>query len=45
MKFIAETPQNIELMALLLAFAKASAALSHSDLIVVGLTQPFSMES
>ena len=44
-KFIVDTPQNIVLMALLFALAKAQAALSHSDLAVMGLTYPFSTKS
>ena len=44
-KLIRGTLQNIALMALLFALANARAALSHSDLAVMGLTYPFSTES
>jgi len=44
-KLISRNTTEIALIALLLAFVKARAALSHLDLAVVGLTYPFSTES
>ena len=45
MKFVSRNTKKIALIALLLAFTKASVALSHLALGVVGLTQTFSTES
>ena len=45
MKFVSRNTKKIALIALLLAFTKASVALSHLALGVIGLTQTFSTES